>query len=168
MAYISKFKGSEIDSILTDVRNSVKPDLTTLKNNLSKSVIDINTEIEEINEGISSISDEISNIKKDVSQATTAINNVSEKIKEIDNKQDKIEDLATIRNNATKGVNALLFIEQALSEDQKDRTRKNIDAVSASYVISVFEEIKALINNGNFNGAIAILDEAILDLAILK
>lgn len=168
MAYISKFKGSEIDSILTDVRNSVKPDLQTVKNNLSKSVTDINTEIEEINSSVSSISGEISNIKRDLTQANTAINSVTEKTKEIDNKQDKIEDLTTIRNNATKGVNALLFIEQTLSEDQKDQARKNIDAVNASYVISVFEEIKALINNGNFNGAIAILDEAILDLAILK
>ena len=51
MAYISKFKGSEIDSILTDVRNSIKP-------GLSKSIIDIN----KIEEELTELSTKIENI----------------------------------------------------------------------------------------------------------
>lgn len=147
MAYISKFKGSEVDSILTDVRNSVKPDLTTLKNNLSKSVSDINTEIEEINTDISSISGEISNIKRDLTQANTAINSVTEKAKEIDNKQNTISDL---------------------DEDQKALIRGNLGLPSNEYIVSVFEELKQLIKNNNAAGAIAVLDKAILDMHKLQ
>ena len=38
---------------------------------------------------------------------------------------------------------------------------------SNEYIVSVFEELKALIKAGNTDGAIAVLDEAILDLAVL-
>lgn len=38
---------------------------------------------------------------------------------------------------------------------------------SNEYIVSVFEELKALIEAGNTDGAIAVLDEAILDLAVL-
>jgi hypothetical protein len=38
---------------------------------------------------------------------------------------------------------------------------------SNEYIVSVFEELKALIKAGNTEGAIAVLDEAILDLAVL-
>lgn len=38
---------------------------------------------------------------------------------------------------------------------------------SNEYIVSVFEELKALIESGNTDGAIAVLDEAILDLAVL-
>lgn len=36
-----------------------------------------------------------------------------------------------------------------------------------AYVVSVFEELKALIEAGNTTGAIAVLDKAILDLSVL-
>jgi hypothetical protein len=38
---------------------------------------------------------------------------------------------------------------------------------SNEYIVSVFKELKALIEAGNTDGAIAVLDEAILDLAVL-
>lgn len=38
---------------------------------------------------------------------------------------------------------------------------------SNEYIVSVFEELKALIEAGNTDGAIAVLDEAMLDLAVL-
>lgn len=56
---------------------------------------------------------------------------------------------------------------QSFTEVEKSQARQNIGAVSADYVISVFEEIKELIKNGNTQQAIAVLDNAILDLAIL-
>ena len=69
MAYISKFKGSEIDSILTDVKNGVKPRLDSLEGEAS---------------------------------------NTKNTIKELqDSKQDKIEDLTSIREGATKGATAI-------------------------------------------------------------
>lgn len=58
--------------------------------------------------------------------------------------------------------------KQTFSDEQKAQARENIGAVSADYVIAVFEEIKALIKNGDPQGAIAVLDNAILDLAILS
>lgn len=56
---------------------------------------------------------------------------------------------------------------QNFSEEQKEQARKNIGTVSADYIVSVLEEIKQLIKNGDQGGAIAVLDNAILDLAIL-
>jgi hypothetical protein len=56
---------------------------------------------------------------------------------------------------------------QSFTEIEKSQARQNIGAVSSDYVISVFEEIKELIKNGNTQQAIAVLDNAILDLAIL-
>ena len=63
MAYISKFKGSEIDQILTDVRNSIKPDL-------SKSIIDINKigkELSELSAEVEEINEKINNLPQDAS-----------------------------------------------------------------------------------------------------
>ena len=41
------------------------------------------------------------------------------------------------------------------------------DKADKAYIIGVFEELKALIESGNTAGAIAVLDAAILDMAIL-
>lgn len=56
---------------------------------------------------------------------------------------------------------------QDFSEAQKEQARKNIGAVSAEYIVSVFEELKELIKNGNTGEVVAVLDKAILDLVIL-
>lgn len=37
-----------------------------------------------------------------------------------------------------------------------------------SYVVSVFEQLKQLIQNGDIESAVAVLDEAILDLSTLS
>ena len=59
-------------------------------------------------------------------------------------------------------------------EDMPEGTRVRIDPngqqveyAEKSYIVSVFEELKALIKAGNTDGAIAVLDSAILDLAVL-
>ena len=62
---------------------------------------------------------------------------------------------------------SVLYIAQALSDAQKNQARENIGAVSAEYVIRVFEELKALIKSGGAEEAVAVLDAAILDLAVL-
>ena len=46
---------------------------------------------------------------------------------------------------------------QHLSEEKADK----------SYVVSVFEQLKQLILNGDIESAVAVLDEAILDLSTL-
>jgi predicted RNase H-like nuclease (RuvC/YqgF family) len=97
MAYTSKFKGSEIDSILNDVKSNIKQKLTSLQNNLSSSITDINSRIESINKTISNVPNDINNIKKDV----------EENKKDIKNKQNTISDLQTIREGAAKGATAL-------------------------------------------------------------
>lgn len=61
----------------------------------------------------------------------------------------------------------VLNTEQTLTEEQKEQARKNIGAASTSYIISVFEEIKALIKNGDYDKVVAVLDKAILDFATL-
>lgn len=61
----------------------------------------------------------------------------------------------------------VLNTEQTLTEEQKEQARKNIGAASTSYIISVFEEIKALIKNGDYDEVVAVLDKAILDFATL-
>ena len=56
---------------------------------------------------------------------------------------------------------------QTFSEEEKAQARTNIGAVSAEYVISVFEELKVLISEIDIEGAIAVLDRAILDVCVL-
>lgn len=57
--------------------------------------------------------------------------------------------------------------KQDFSEAQKSQARENIGAVGSDFVISIFEELKDLILNGDTQGAIAVLDNAILDLTTL-
>lgn len=61
----------------------------------------------------------------------------------------------------------LATFPQEFSEEQKIQARVNIDAVSAEYVKDIFTQLKMLILSGNTDQAIAVLDNAILDLAVL-
>lgn len=74
----------------------------------------------------------------------------------------------------------VLYSEQALTEEQKTQARNNIGAANSEevsklseekadkeYVVSVFEELKRLLQNGETDSAIALLDSAILDLSTL-
>jgi hypothetical protein len=64
--------------------------------------------------------------------------------------------------------NAVLYVAQELTEEQKAQARENIGAVSTAYIISVFEELKAILEEeSDVEDAIAVLDEAILDLSTL-
>lgn len=77
-------------------------------------------------------------------------------------------------------VSAVLYEKQTLTETQKAQARENIGTASheqlkelsekkadKSYVVSVFEQLKQLIQTGDIESAVAVLDEAILDLATL-
>jgi hypothetical protein len=84
---------------------------------------------------------------------------------------DAIEDTA---NNASKAVN---YTKQTLTEEQQAQARDNIGAVGADdisgfvskvYLVGVFEELKTAIAESNIDAAVAILDEAILDLSALS
>ena len=78
------------------------------------------------------------------------------------------EDNENITDVETGNVaNAVLYITQILTDEQKSRARDNIGAASAAYVVSIFEELKALILAGDMSGAVAVLDAAILDMATL-
>jgi hypothetical protein len=64
--------------------------------------------------------------------------------------------------------NAVLYVAQELTEEQKAQARANIGAVDTAYIISVFEELKAILEEeSDVEDAIAVLDEAILDLSTL-
>ena len=82
------------------------------------------------------------------------------------------------------GGGAVLYTPQELTDEQKAQARANIGAANASdidtavsqiskekadkeFVVSIFEQLKALIEAGKTDEAIAVLDEAILDLAVL-
>ena len=64
-------------------------------------------------------------------------------------------------------ANAVLYTVQTLTEEQQAQARENIGATSIAYVVNVFEELKMLIQSGNTDGAVAVLDAAILDLSTL-
>ena len=55
-------------------------------------------------------------------------------------------------------------IEYAKQEDVDKLSKEKADK---DYVVSVFEQLKQLILNGNIESAVAVLDEAILDLSTL-
>ena len=79
-----------------------------------------------------------------------------------------IEDNETVTDiEVSSVVNAVLYTTQSLSDEQKTQARENIGAASSEYVVNVFEELKMLIQAGNTSEAIAVLDEAILDMAKL-
>lgn len=67
---------------------------------------------------------------------------------------------------------AVLYTEQTLSEEQKAQARENIGVdmdskVDKNYLVSVFEELKTALEAADIEGAVAVLDEAILDLSAL-
>lgn len=101
-------------------------------------------------------------------------------------KQNSIHDLQTIRDGAAKGATALQgsdtsdelddvetntfvkYVAQTLTEEQKNQVRENLGIPSVDYIISLFEELKTLINNNSTSDAIAVLDKAILDMHKLQ
>jgi hypothetical protein len=64
-------------------------------------------------------------------------------------------------------TDAILHTEQTLTEEQKVQARVNIGAVSTTYMISVFEELKSALEKSDIESAVAVLDDAILDLSTL-
>lgn len=103
-----------------------------------------------------------------------------------DGKQDAIADLDVIRSGAEKGATALQgadtsdelddvetntfvkYVAQTLTDEQKNQVRENLGIPSVDYIISLFEELKTLINNNSASDAIAVLDKAILDMHKLQ
>jgi hypothetical protein len=88
---------------------------------------------------------------------------------------EKIDDnFAELENSIAEGNDVgdlsgfVSTTKQDFSDTQKSQARENIGAVGSDFVISVFEELKSLILNGKTDEAIAILDNAILDLSILN
>lgn len=100
--------------------------------------------------------------------------------------QEYISDLGTIRDGASKGATALQgtetseelddvetntyvkYVAQTLTDEQKNQVRENLGIPSVDYIISLFEELKTLINNNSASDAIAVLDKAILDMHKLQ
>jgi hypothetical protein len=60
------------------------------------------------------------------------------------------------------------YVAQTLSDEQKNQVRENLGIPSVDYIISLFEELKTLINNNSTSDAIAVLDKAILDMHKLQ
>ena len=70
---------------------------------------------------------------------------------------------------ATFTANILVYrlIDHGYDYLEKDLNKLSEEKADKNYVISVFEELKQLIQNGNIDGAVAVLDQAILDLSTL-
>ena len=60
------------------------------------------------------------------------------------------------------------YVPQTLTDEQKNQVRENLGIPSVDYIISLFEELKTLINNNSASDAIAVLDKAILDMHKLQ
>lgn len=60
------------------------------------------------------------------------------------------------------------YVTQSLTEEQKNQVRENLGIPSMEYVLSLFEQLKQMIENNNASDAIAVLDSAILDLHKLQ
>ena len=60
------------------------------------------------------------------------------------------------------------YVAQSLTDEQKNQVRENIGVPSVDYIISLFEELKTLINNNSALDAVAVLDKAILDMHKLQ
>lgn len=60
------------------------------------------------------------------------------------------------------------YVTQTLTDEQKNQVRENLGIPSVDYIISLFEELKTLINNNSASDAIAVLDKAILDMHKLQ
>lgn len=60
------------------------------------------------------------------------------------------------------------YVPQTLTDEQKNQVRENLEIPSVDYIISLFEELKTLINNNSASDAIAVLDKAILDMHKLQ
>lgn len=121
-----------------------------------------------------------------VFSASPAASITTEKISSWDEKQDAISDLETIRSGSEKGATALQgsetseelddvetntyvkYVAQTLTDEQKNQVRENLGIPSVDYIISLFEELKTLINNNSASDAIAVLDKAILDMHKLQ
>jgi hypothetical protein len=65
----------------------------------------------------------------------------------------------------TMATTSVLYTAQTLTDAQKEQARNNIGTVSTAYMTSVFEELKTALEEADIAGAIAVLDEAILDLS---
>lgn len=105
---------------------------------------------------------------------------------EWDNKQDAISNLDSIRSGAAKGATALQgsdtsdelddvetntfvkYVAQTLTDEQKEQARKNIGAASIGELQKMYNELLALIQGGVVTPTYAVLDEAVLDEAILS
>ena len=74
--------------------------------------------------------------------------------KELENLSDQLSDTVSVT-------------QQTLSATEKEQVRTNIGTVIAEYLIGVFEELKARLSEMDVEGAIAVLDDAILDMCVL-
>lgn len=96
-----------------------------------------------------------------------------------------VTDYSQIKNAPNKNVNVqaidtsetlddvetntyIKYVAQTLTDEQKNQVRENIGIPSVDYIISLFEELKTLINNNSASDAIAVLDKAILDMHKLQ
>lgn len=60
------------------------------------------------------------------------------------------------------------YVTQSLTEEQKEQVRENLGIPSTDYIISLFEQLKQMIEDNNASDAIAVLDKAILDMHKLQ
>lgn len=97
MAYISKYKGSEIDALLTDAKNT-KTSFNSFKTSTDSTIESIQSNITEVNNKITSTVTNISNLGTRIEEVEQNAGNVSKD--ELDKKQDKL-----VSGNNIKTIN---------------------------------------------------------------
>lgn len=111
---------------------------------------------------------------------------IEEILDSVGGKQDAISDLDAIRSGAEKGATALQgsdtsdelddvetntfvkYVAQTLTEEHKVQARANIGAASTEELQRMYNELLSLIQGGVVTPSYAILDQAILDQAVLS
>lgn len=87
MAYISKYKGSEIDALLSDAKNT-KTSFNSYKVSTDNTIESIQSGITEVNNKIAKTERDISNLGTRIEEVAQNADNISKE--ELDNKQDKL------------------------------------------------------------------------------
>ena len=114
---------------------------------------------------------ELDNTKASKDDVSTVISNV-----EYDEQGHALK--FTLKNGDVKKISiSNVIVDNVLSETSTNPVQNKVvtkeirqlseEKADKSYVVSVFEQLKQLIQNGDIESAIAVLDEAILDLSTL-
>ena len=96
-----------------------------------------------------------------------AVNNFTPPKEKIEQIQQNTNDIALIRGDVSDLKTQVDSLSEENTELKSDLGKVSEDKADKSYVVSIFEQLKELIQAGEITQAVALLDSAILDLSTL-